>query len=130
MSISMGNGVVIRLAGVRLPSTRIFHQEVVIVGSASDCDVVIEAEGHSLPPESAFLTLRWKDNAYRITTIDPMVGVTRDGEAVAIGDALSDGDTFYFGATGIRLRVFALTNPDGITESLRLGATVLANARP
>jgi S1-C subfamily serine protease len=126
----MGNGVVIRLAGVQQPTTRIFHQEVISVGTALDCDVVIEAEEVSLPLESVILTLRRQENAYRITTIDPMVGVTRDGEAVAIGEALSDGDTFYFGETGIRLRPFALTEPDDITESLRLGVTVLANARP
>src|SRR5262249_17766785 len=130
MSISMDNGVVIRLAGVSQPATRIFHQEVISVGTAPDCDVVIEAEGLSLPPESIILTLRWKENAYRITTIDAMAGVTRDGEAVAVGDAIHDGDTFYFGATGIRLRAFALTDPEEITGSLRLGAAVLANARP
>jgi len=126
----MGNGVVIRLAGVPQPATRIFHQEVITIGAAPDCDVVIDAEGFSLPPESVILTLRWKDNAYRITTVDAMAGVTRDGEAIAIGDAIHDGDTFYFGATGIRLRAFALTDPEDITESLRLGAAVLANARP
>jgi S1-C subfamily serine protease len=130
MSISMGNGIVIRLAGVRQPTTRIFHQEVISVGTAPDCDVVIEAEGFSLPMESVVLTLRRQDNAYRITTIDPMAGVTRDGESVAVGDALSDGDTFYFGETGVRLRAFSLTDPGDITESLRLGVTVLANARP
>ena len=130
MSISMDNGVVIRLAGVSQPATRIFHQEVISVGTAPDCDVVIEAEGLSLPPESIILTLRWKENAYRITTIDAMAGVTRDGEAVAVGDAIHDGDTFYFGATGIRLRAFALTDPEEITGSLLLGAAVLANARP
>ncbi|HEU0185031.1 MAG TPA: trypsin-like peptidase domain-containing protein [Blastocatellia bacterium] len=126
----MGNGIVIRLAGVRQPTTRIFHQEVISVGTASDCDLVIEAEEFSLPPESIILTLRRQDDAYRITTVDQLAGVTRDGEAVAIGDALSDGDTFYFGDTGIRLRAFAVTEPDDITESLRLGVTVLANARP
>lgn len=130
MSISIGNGVVIRLAGVQQPATRIFHQEVISVGTASDCDVVIEAEAFSLPPESVILTLRRKENAYRITTIDPMAGVTRDGEAVAIGDVVQDGDTFYFGATGIRLRAFALTDSEDITDSLRLGTTVLAKARP
>src|SRR5262245_9838989 len=130
MSISMGKGIVIRLAGMQQPATRIFHQEVISVGTAPDCDVVIESEGFSLPPESVILTLRWKDNAYRVTTINPMAGVTRDGEAISVGDALHDGDTFYFGATGIRLRAFGLTDPDDITESLRLGAAVLANARP
>ena len=130
MSISMGNGVVIRLAGTPHPATRIFNQDVISVGTAPDCDVVIESEGISLPPESIILTLRWKENAFRITTIDAMAGVTRDGEAVAVGDAIHDGDTFYFGATGIRLRAFALTDPEEITGSLRLGAAVLATARP
>ncbi|HKQ72294.1 MAG TPA: trypsin-like peptidase domain-containing protein [Blastocatellia bacterium] len=130
MSNSMSNGVVIRLAGVPQPATRIFQQEVISVGTAPDCDVVIDAEGFSLPPESIILTLRWKENAFRITTIDAMAGVTRDGEAVAVGDAIHDGDTFYFGATGIRLRAFALTDPEEITGSLRLGTAVLANARP
>src|SRR5215475_10136588 len=129
MSISMGNGVVIRLAGVQEPTTRIFHQEVISVGTAPDCDVVIEAEGFS-PPESVIMTLRRQENAYRITTVSAAAGVTRDGEAVAVGEALSDGDTFYFGETGIRLRAFALTDPDDITESLRLGGVVLATARP
>ncbi|HEX5080808.1 MAG TPA: trypsin-like peptidase domain-containing protein [Blastocatellia bacterium] len=126
----MGNGIVIRLAGVRQPTTRIFHQEVISVGTASDCDVVIEAEGFSLPQEAVILTLRRREEGYRITTVDAMAGVTRDGESVAVGDALSDGDTFYFGETGIRLRAFALTDSGDITESLRLGVTVLANARP
>ena len=126
----MGNGIVIRLAGVQQPTTRIFHQEVISVGTAPDCDVVIEAEELSLPPESVILTLRRQENAYRITTVLPDAGVTRDGEVVAVGEALSDGDTFYFGETGIRLRAFALTDPDDITESLRLGGVVLANARP
>jgi S1-C subfamily serine protease len=126
----MGNGIVIRLAGVRQPTTRIFHQEVISVGTAADCDVVIEAEGFSLPADSVILTLRRQEAGYRITTMDPMAGVTRDGETVAVGDPLSDGDTFYFGETGIRLRAFALTEPDDITESLRLGVTMLASARP
>jgi S1-C subfamily serine protease len=130
MSISMGNGIVIRLAGVQQPTTRIFHQEVISIGTAADCDVVIEAEGFSLPAESVILTLRRQETGYRITTMDPMAGVTRDGEVAAVGDALSDGDTFYFGETGIRLRAFALTDPDDITESLRLGVTMLASARP
>lgn len=130
MGNSMVNGIVVRLAGVQEPATRIFPQEVISVGTAPDCDVVINAEGFSLPPESVIFTLRLKDGLYRITTVDPMAGVTRDGEAVAIGDAIHDGDTFYFGATGIRLRIFALTEPADITESLRLGTAVLASAHP
>lgn len=124
------NGIVIRLAGVEQPATRIFHQEVITVGTAPDCDVYFNSGNLALPPEAVILTLRLREGLYRMTTLDPMSGVTRDGEAVAVGDAIQDGDTLYFGATGIRLRFFTLTEPAHITESLKLGTAVLASARP
>ncbi len=123
------NGIVIRLAGVDQPETRIFHQEVITVGALPDCDVSFDAGNLSLPPEGVILTLRLRDGVYRISTIDAMAGVTRDGEAVAVGDAIQDGDTLYFGATGVRLRFFALSESANIADSLRLGNAVLAIAR-
>ncbi len=125
----MNNGIVIRLAGVEQPATRIFHQEVISIGTAADCDISLSADHPALPPEAVLLTLRRRDGAYRLTTVEPMAGVTRDGEAVAVGEAIQDGDTFYFGATGVRLRFFALSETADITESLKLGNAVLANAR-
>ena len=61
----MPNGIIIRLAGVQQPITKIFQQEVISIGTAPDCDLVISAEGFSLPPESALLTLRLRDGIYR-----------------------------------------------------------------
>jgi S1-C subfamily serine protease len=126
----MTNGIVIRLAGVEQPATRIFQQEVISIGTAPDCDVVVGAESFALPPEAVILTLRLRDGRYRISTVDPMAGVTRDGESVAVGEALHDGDTFYLGATGIRLRFFAVSDPVEFTDSLKVGTAVLAGARP
>lgn len=125
----MNNGIVIRLAGVQQPATRILHQDVISVGTAPDCDIVVGVESESLPPESVLLTLRRREGAYRLTTVEPMAGITRDGEAITIGEAVEDGDTFYFGATGIRLRFFALSEETSLTESLRLGSAVLATAQ-
>jgi serine protease Do len=125
----MNHGIVIRLAGVEQPATRILHQEVITIGTAPDCDIIIGTDSPALPPESVIITLRWREGAYRITTIEPMAGVTRDGEGIAVGEALRDGDTFFLGATGIRLRFFAITDNEEITESLRLGSAVLATAR-
>ena len=124
------SGLVVRLAGVELPLTRIFHQEVITIGTAADCDVYFEAGQTGLPPEALIITLRRREGAYRITTVEPMAGVTRDGETIAVGEAIHDGDTFYFGATGIRVRFFALTDPETITETLKLGNAVLATAQP
>jgi S1-C subfamily serine protease len=125
----MSKGIVIRLAGVEQPATRIFHQDVISIGTAPDCDISVGSENSALPPESVLLTLRRRDGAYRLTTVEPMAGVTRDGEAVAVGEAIQDGDTFFFGATGVRLRFFALSESTELTESLRLGSAVLASAR-
>lgn len=125
----MNNGIVIRLAGVEQPATRIFHQDVISIGTAPDCDISLNADGAALPPESVLLTLRRREEAYRLTTVEAMAGITRDGEAVAIGEAIQDGDTFFFGATGVRLRFFALSETGEITESLKLGSAVLAAAR-
>ncbi|MCI0666083.1 MAG: hypothetical protein L0220_33940, partial [Acidobacteria bacterium] len=124
----MMNGIVIRLAGVQQPETRIFQQDVITIGTAPDCDINFNAGNFGLPPESVIVTLRLRDGVYRISTLDAMAGVTRDGEAVAVGDAIQDGDTIYFGATGIRLRFFTLTDTSNMAESLRLGDAVLASA--
>ena len=125
----MNNGIVIRLAGTEQPATRILHQDVISIGTAPDCDINVDSENSALPPEAVLLTLRRRDGAYRLTTVEPMAGITRDGETVAVGEAVQDGDTFYFGATGIRLRFFALSDSAEITESLKLGSAVLASAR-
>jgi serine protease Do len=121
----MMNGIVIRLAGIEHPATRIFHQEVITIGTATDNDVNFESGNSGLPPESLILTLRLRDGAYRISTLHPASEVTRDGETVAIGDAIQDGDTLYFGTTGIRLRFFALTGTP--FDSLRLETVALAS---
>ncbi len=125
----MNNGIVIRLAGVEQPATQIFHQDVITIGTAPDCDIIVNSDNASLPPEVVLLTLRRRDGAYRLTTVEPMAGITRDGEAIAVGELVDDGDTFYFGASGIRLRFFSLTEAETITESLRLGSAVLATAQ-
>jgi serine protease Do len=121
----MMNGIVIRLAGIEHPATRIFHQEVVTIGTETDSDVNFESGNSGLPPMSLILTLRLRDGAYRISTLHPAAEVTRDGEPVAIGDAIQDGDTLYFGRTGIRLRFFSLTGTP--YDSLRFETAALAS---
>lgn len=124
-------GMVIRLAGVEQPETRIFHQDVITVGTAVDCDIYIDVANFSLPPDAVIISLHIQDGGYRISAFEPMAGVIRDGEVVAIGDPILDGDTIYFGTTGIRLRFFALSDDQdigSITQSLKIGNAVLATA--
>ena len=51
------NGIVIRLAGVRQPETKLFHQSVITIGTAAECDLHIAPEDERLPAEASLLTI-------------------------------------------------------------------------
>ncbi|HKX31782.1 MAG TPA: hypothetical protein VJ302_29120, partial [Blastocatellia bacterium] len=80
----------IRLAGVKQPATKIFQQEAITIGTSEDCDLTFDAGNQGLPPDAVLLTLRLRDGVYRLSNLDARAGVTRDGEAVAVGDAIED----------------------------------------
>lgn len=124
------NGIVIRLAGVPNPETRILQQEAISVGTAADCDLQIVTDDHFLPPETYLLTIRLKDGLYRVAATTNEANLLRDGEPIAVGEAIHDGDTFHFGATGIRLRFFALSEATELNDSLALGTAVLKRVGP
>src|SRR5262245_38693671 len=115
------NGIVVRLAGVDQPETRVFHQEIITIGTNPACHVCINHEKVDLPLQAYLLSISRQDGIYRISILHPETAVTRDGEAVAIGDPIHDGDTIYFGSTGIRIRFFALSDPENFNQSLRIG---------
>lgn len=122
-------GFVVRLAGVDQPVTKVFSQDEVTIGTAIDCDLVIDSGSADLPAGMLMITLRRHDDLFRIASLEPAASITRAGEDIAIGDPISDGDTFYFGATGIRIRFFFLTESELLAESLKIGTAVLTNAR-
>ena len=140
------NGIVIRIAGVPNPETKVFRQESITIGTADKCDVVItpevsllvpipESNTEPLPPpalpaQTTLLTLKLVEGTYRVATLGNDANVQRDSEPVVIGEALHDGDTYHFGATGIRLRFFALSEAAELTESFKLGTAMLARVKP
>lgn len=124
------NGIVIRLAGVPNPETRILHQEAISIGTASDCDFQLASEESAFPADAYLLTLRLSEGVYRIAALHAAAGLLRDGEPIAVGEAIHDGDTFHFGSTGVRIRFFALSEAAELADSLRLGTAVLQRGRP
>ena len=82
------NGIVIRLAGVPNPETKVFRQETITIGTDEKCDVLItpevtliaplrnsngdEAEPLPLPAlaaQSTLLTLKLVDGTYRVAAL-------------------------------------------------------------
>ena len=123
------DALVVRLAGIRRPETKVFQQPEISIGTSPECDLHVDADPGMLPENSLLLRVSLGSGTYRITAIDPLVAITRHGEVAAVGDPIHDGDTFYFGETGIRLRIFALTERMELAETLQVGTAVLAHAR-
>lgn len=122
------SGFVVRLAGVEQPVTKIFNQDVVTIGTTVDCDLVIDTRSNRLPVDSLLITIQRQNDSYRVATLDEQAETTRGGEKIAVGDPIVDGDTFYFGTTGVRIRFFFLSEADGLTQSLQVGSAVLESA--
>jgi serine protease Do len=122
-------GIVIRLAGVEQPETRVFHQKSITIGTSPSCDLSFRDDDFHFPPSSVLLTLSAEDGPYRLTAKHDEAELIRDGEAVVIGEAIRDGDTFSFGTTGVRLRFFSLSPSFELAESLQLGTAVLTRTR-
>jgi S1-C subfamily serine protease len=123
------NGIVIRLAGVEQPETRVLHQEMISIGTAATCDLSFRPDDYALPASAELLTLSANGGGYRIMSIAEAGSVVRDGEPVVVGEAIRDGDTLYFGATGIRLRFFYLSPSMELAETLKIGTAVLGRVR-
>lgn len=122
-------GIVIRLAGVEQPETRVFHQKTITIGTSPSCDLSFRDDDFHLPSSSVLLTLSAEEGPYRVTEMHDETQLIRDGETVVIGEAIRDGDTFNFGTTGVRLRFFSLSPSFELAESLQLGTAVLARRR-
>ncbi len=122
-------GIVIRLAGVEQPETRVFHQKAITIGTAPSCDLSFREEHFLLPPSAILLHLTAEEGPYRVTEMHEEAQLIRDGESVVLGEAIRDGDTISFGTSGVRLRFFSLSPSFELAESLHLGAAVLSRSR-
>jgi S1-C subfamily serine protease len=122
-------GIVIRLAGVEQPETRVFHQKTITIGTSPSCDLSFRDDDFHFPPSSVLLTLSAEEGPYRVAAMHEDTQLIRDGEAVVYGEAIRDGDTFNFGTTGVRLRFFSLSPSFELAESLQLGTAVLTRTR-
>ncbi len=122
-------GIVIRLAGVEQPETRVFHQKTITVGTAPSCDLSFRDDDFHFSPTAVLLTLQADEGPYRVTAMHDEAQLIRDGDPIALGEAIRDGDTFNFGTTGVRLRFFSLSPSFELAESLQLGTSVLTRTR-
>ena len=75
-------GIVIRLAGVEQPETRVFHQKTITIGTAPSCDLSFRDDDFHLPASALLLTLHAEEGPYRVTEMHADAQLIRDGEII------------------------------------------------
>src|SRR5256885_8833689 len=91
----MSTGRVIHISSGDDRHTEILTDESVRIGASESCDLRLRSS--SLPKTAAntvLLELSRANGSYRVTDFDPSLAVTLNGEPVAPGSEIRDGDEF------------------------------------
>lgn len=106
----MATGLVIHISSGADKHTEVLTEEHIRIGSCEGCDLRLRA--HDLPserdPNGVVMELTRNKGAYRVTHIDPLLNLTRNGSNLAVGDEIRDGDDVHFKPSGLALQFFPI----------------------
>jgi serine protease Do len=103
----MASGLVIHISSGDDRHTEILTDDSVRIGASESCDLRLRSS--SLPKTAAntvLLELSRKNGSYRVTDFDPSVALTVNGEPVAPGSEILDGDEFRLKDSDLVLHFF------------------------
>src|SRR5215213_8254575 len=103
----MASGLVIHISSGDDRHTEILTDDNVRIGASDNCDLRLRSS--SLPKIAAntvLLELSRTNGSYRVTGFDPSVALTLNGEPVAPGNEIQDGDEFRINDSELVLQFF------------------------
>jgi len=103
----MSTGLVIHISSGDDRHTEILTDESVRIGASESCDLRLRSS--SLPKTAAntvLLELSRKNGSYRVIDFDPTLALTLNGEPVAPGNEIRDGDEFRVNDSDLVLHFF------------------------
>jgi len=103
----MATGLVIHISSGEDRHTEILTDDSVRIGACETCDLRIRSS--SLPKTAAnsvLLELSRANGSYRVTDFEPSIALTMNGEPVASGSEIRDGDEFRIANSEIVLHFF------------------------
>ena len=89
----MATGLVIHISSGEDRHTDILSDDNLRIGACDTCDLRLRAS--SLPKSAAnavLLELSRQNGSYRVTSFDPSIALTQNGQPVSSGNEIKDGD--------------------------------------
>src|SRR4030095_5790789 len=106
----MATGLVIHISSGADKHTEVLTEERIRIGSCEDCDLRIRA--HDLPLDrdanGLVLELTRDKGSYRVTSLDPHLKLSRNGDLLQTDDQIRDGDEIKIKPTGLSLQFFPI----------------------
>jgi S1-C subfamily serine protease len=113
----MANGLVIHVARGQDRHTEVVSLERVRIGPGEDCHVRLAPD---YPTDSSLLLELARANGhYRVTEFDPTLDLTLNGEPLAHGTEIEDGDELRFGDTDLAVQFFPVRELPAVVSHRR-----------
>jgi S1-C subfamily serine protease len=113
----MAGGLVVHITNGTERHTELLTQESLRVGPGEDCHIRLGSE--LLTDSSIFLELTRQNGSFRVSEFDPELGITHNGQPLARGAVISDGDELRFGAYDVAMQFFPVGELPAVVASRR-----------
>ena len=113
----MAGGLVVHISSGHERHTEVLSQERVLIGPGEGCHIRLGSD--LLTDSSVMLELSRQNGHFRVSEFDPELGITLNGQPLARGAKIDDGDELRFGAFDVRMQFFPVGNLPAVTTGGR-----------
>ena len=124
----MASGLVIHIEVGEDRHTEVMMRERISIGTADGCDLRLQPRVVPAARESTMLELARANGHYRVADFDPALALTHNGEPLARGAAINDGDSVRLGGGdgALALQFFPVDAPTASLVSERRSNVTVA----
>ena len=104
----MARGLVVHIEVGQDSHTEVLTHERIRIGSCEDCDLRLRLSDIPLTDGRMLLELARTNGHYRVADFDPSLTITHNGEPLASGTEIADGDKILVGQNDLALQFFPI----------------------
>lgn len=102
----MASGLVIHIVAGEDKHTEVLSHERIRIGAGENCDLRLRVSSLPVSANGTVLELARANGNYRVSKFDPSIDITHNGEPVAVGAKITDGDEVRIEETNLALQFF------------------------
>ncbi len=102
----MASGLVIHIVAGEDKHTEVLSHERIRIGAGENCDLRLRVSSLPVSSNGTVLELARANGNYRVSKFDSAIDITHNGEPVAVGAKITDGDEVRIEETNLALQFF------------------------